>query len=98
MDNASSVVESGVHLPVYESIAGNMLRQFEHASSVASTSTDDEGETYDLVYGSTGDAVSCLFICLEISTFKQNLWEGVMPISPFLEIRAPDRLLPVSNL
>ena len=45
MDTASTVVESGVILPVYESIAGNLLRQFEHASSVTSTSTDDEGET-----------------------------------------------------
>ena len=48
MDTASTVVESGVILPVYESIAGNLLRQFEHASSVTSTSTDDEGETYAL--------------------------------------------------
>ena len=48
MDTASSVVESGVHIPVYESIAGNLLRQFEHASSMVSTSTDDEGETYGL--------------------------------------------------
>jgi hypothetical protein len=48
MDTASTVVESGVILPVYESIAGNLLRQFEHASSVTSTSTDDEGETFAL--------------------------------------------------
>ena len=48
MDSASSVEESGVHLPVYESITGHLLRQFEHVSSVASTSTDDDGETYAL--------------------------------------------------
>jgi hypothetical protein len=31
MDQASSVVESGVHLPVYESITVSLLRQFEYA-------------------------------------------------------------------
>jgi hypothetical protein len=31
MDQASSVVESGVHLPVYESVTVNLLRQFVHA-------------------------------------------------------------------
>jgi hypothetical protein len=37
-----------VHLPECESIAGNLLRLIEHASSVESTSTDDEGEIYTL--------------------------------------------------
>lgn len=48
MDTQSSVIESGVHLPVYESITGDLLRQLEHASSVEPTSTDDEGEAYAL--------------------------------------------------
>ena len=48
MDTASSVVESGVVLPAYEFITGQLLRQFEHASSVASTSSDDEGELFAL--------------------------------------------------
>jgi hypothetical protein len=48
MDTASALVEPGVHLPVYESITGNLLRQFEHASSISSASTDDEGEMYAL--------------------------------------------------
>ena len=34
MYTASTVVESGVIFPVYESITGNLLRQFEHASWV----------------------------------------------------------------
>ena len=48
MNTASSVVESGVVLPVYEFITGQLLSQFEHASSVASTSTNDEGELHAL--------------------------------------------------
>ena len=47
-DTSSSVVESGLHLPIYQAITGNLLRQLEHASSADSTSTDDEGESYAL--------------------------------------------------
>ena len=46
MEAASSVVESGVHLPAYELISGDLLRQIEHASSVVTTSTDELGEFY----------------------------------------------------
>lgn len=46
MESASSVVESGVHLPAYELISGDLLRQFEHTSSVVAASTDDLGEFY----------------------------------------------------
>jgi hypothetical protein len=48
MDTGSAVIEPGVRLPVYEAITGNLLRQFEHASSISSTSTYDEGEMYAL--------------------------------------------------
>ena len=48
MDTASSMVGSGVVLSVYEFITGQLLSQFEHASSVASTSTNDEGELHAL--------------------------------------------------
>ena len=44
-DTQPLIIESGVHLPVYESITGDLLLQFEHASSVEPTSTNDEGET-----------------------------------------------------
>ena len=46
MESASSVVEFGVHLPAYELISGDLLRQIEHASSVVAASTDDLGEFY----------------------------------------------------
>ena len=49
MESASSVVESGVHLPAYELISGDLLRQFENASSVVAASTDDLGEFYAMV-------------------------------------------------
>jgi hypothetical protein len=39
--SASSVVEDGVQLPEYAFVTGNVLRQFEHASSVTTTLTDD---------------------------------------------------------
>ena len=48
METASSVVESGVHLPAYELICGDLLRQIEHASSVVTTSTDELGEFYTM--------------------------------------------------
>jgi hypothetical protein len=46
--SASSEVTDGVHLPEYALISGNILRQFEHASSITSTSTDDSGEMFAL--------------------------------------------------
>ena len=47
-DTQPLVIESGVHLPVYKSITGDLLRQFEHASSFEPTATNDEEETYVL--------------------------------------------------
>ena len=49
MATSSSVTESGVLLPSYEVVSGSILRQLEHASSVESASTDDEGEFYALL-------------------------------------------------
>ena len=46
---SSSVAESGVLLPSYEVVSGSILRQLDHASSVESVSTDDEGEFYALL-------------------------------------------------
>lgn len=40
---------AGVHLPLYPLVAGPLLQAFEHASSVTTASSDDDGEFYSMV-------------------------------------------------
>lgn len=46
MATSSSVTVSGVVLPTYPLVAGELLRAFEHAASIEDGQTDDDGEQY----------------------------------------------------
>jgi hypothetical protein len=49
MDTSTFSRATGVSVPTHELISGGLLRQLEHAASVAATSTDDAGEFFSLL-------------------------------------------------
>jgi hypothetical protein len=49
MDSSTAKTDSGVCIPIHALVSGSMLRQLEHAASVTATSSDDDGEFFNLL-------------------------------------------------
>jgi hypothetical protein len=49
MSSSTSATAAGVCIPTHNEITGGLLRQLEHAAQVTATSTDNNGEFYNLL-------------------------------------------------